>query len=190
MSTEQDQDVVELLMAQHNRIRALIEQVNIAPGQAKRPPFEELVRLLAVHETAEEEVVHPAARQLYVADQVIDDARLQEEEEAKAALAELHDLGVEHIDFDRKFRLFAEKVIEHSDMEEKEEFGMLLQHTSQAERTSLGTVVRIAESVAPTRPHPGTGESALGNVAAGPPLALFDRVRDALRDWRRQGASG
>ncbi|MFC9995053.1 hemerythrin domain-containing protein [Nocardia sp. NPDC127526] len=189
MSTAPEQDVVELLMAQHNQIRSLIEQVNISPGAAKQEPFEDLVRLLAVHESAEEEVVHPASRRLYVADAVID-ARLREEEQAKAALAELHDLGAEHIDFDRKFRAFAEQVIEHAEMEEKEEFGMLLQHATPAERTSLATAVRIAESVAPTRPHPGTGESALANAVAGPPLALFDRVRDAIRDWRRQSADG
>jgi hypothetical protein len=39
--------------------------------------------------------------------------------------------------------------------------------------------------VAPTRPHPTAGESATANLIAGPPAALFDRMRDAVRDWRQ-----
>jgi hypothetical protein len=58
--------------------------------------FEDLVRLLAVHETAEEEVVHPTARRkLDHGDEVVE-SRLHEEDEAKRALTELYDLGVEH----------------------------------------------------------------------------------------------
>ena len=58
--------------------------------------FEDLVRLLAVHESAEEEVVHPTARRkLDHGDEVVE-SRLHEEDEAKRALTELYDLGVEH----------------------------------------------------------------------------------------------
>jgi hypothetical protein len=39
--------------------------------------------------------------------------------------------------------------------------------------------VKFAESVAPTRPHPGV-ESAPANMLAGPFVAMVDRVRDAL----------
>ncbi|WP_342213141.1 hypothetical protein [Nocardia otitidiscaviarum] len=49
--------------------------------------------------------------------------------------------------------------------------------------------MRVAEATAPTRPHPGAGESALANFVVGPPLALIDRVRDAVRDWRRKSGS-
>lgn len=185
MSSAHDQDVVELLMSQHNQIKQLLEQVQAAPGLSKREPFEELVRLLAVHESAEEEVIHPTARRVAVNDQIVD-ARLQEEQQAKRELAELFEMGPEHREFDQRFRAFAERVVEHAEMEEKEEFGPLLQHSSAAQRASLATAVRVAEAVAPTRPHTVGGESALSNMAFGPPLAVFDRVRDAVRDWRRQ----
>jgi hypothetical protein len=39
--------------------------------------------------------------------------------------------------------------------------------------------VDLAESIAPTRPHPGV-ESATGNMLAGPFAAMLDRTRDAL----------
>ncbi|MFI6871734.1 hemerythrin domain-containing protein [Nocardia sp. NPDC050406] len=185
MATEQEQDVVELLMAQHNRIKQLLQQVQDAAPGAKREPFEDLVRLLAVHEAAEEEVVHPTSRRVFVDSEIVD-ARLDEEEQAKQELAALYDLGVEHREFDERFRLFAHKVIEHAEMEEKEEFGQVLQQTSQSERAALATAVRVAENTAPTRPHPNAGQSAIANVVMGPPLAVFDRVRDAVRDWRRK----
>jgi hypothetical protein len=39
--------------------------------------------------------------------------------------------------------------------------------------------VQLAESMAPTRPHPGV-ESATANLITGPFAAMLDRARDAL----------
>jgi hypothetical protein len=39
--------------------------------------------------------------------------------------------------------------------------------------------VKLAESVAPTRPHAGI-ESGLGNALVGPFASMLDRARDAL----------
>ncbi|MFE3229440.1 hemerythrin domain-containing protein [Nocardia sp. NPDC059228] len=182
MSTEQG-DVITLLEGQHTQIKDLLRRVETASGEAKRQPFEDLVRLLAVHESAEEQVVHPASRRAEVAGEVIDD-RLHEEDEAKHVLAELYELGVTHDQFAGKFRDFAGSVIEHAEMEEKEEFDQLRRSLSERDSARLATAVRVAEAVAPTRPHPQAGESATANVVFGPPLALFDRIRDAVRDWR------
>lgn len=44
----------------------------------------------------------------------------------------------------------------------------------------MAATARIAESVAPTRPHPGV-ESATANLVLGPPIAIMDRARDAIR---------
>ncbi|MEV6099814.1 hypothetical protein [Nocardia sp. NPDC051981] len=48
------------------------------------------------------------------------------------------------------------------------------------------TVHECAEALAPTRPHPEVGVSLAANLLVGPPLAVFDRIRDAVREWRRQ----
>lgn len=185
MVSQNGTDVIDLLLAQHGQIKNALESVRTATGADKQRGFDDLVRLLAVHEAAEEEVVHPAARLHAVADEIVD-SRLHEEDEAKHVLSELAGLGVDHAEFDAKFRAFAEKVVEHAELEEKEEFGQLLAHASPQERVRLASVVRFAEALAPTRPHPGFGESAAANLLAGPPLAVFDRIRDAIRDWRRQ----
>ncbi|TDC72792.1 hemerythrin domain-containing protein, partial [Actinomadura sp. 7K507] len=81
-------DLVDLLKAQHGRIRDLFDEVMHSEGQERKESFRALVRLLAVHETAEEEIVHPVARRLPGGDGIVDD-RLAEEREAKELLSEL-----------------------------------------------------------------------------------------------------
>ena len=188
MTDPNDKDVIDLLVSQHGQIKALLQQVHLTVGPIRQQAFDDLVRLLAVHECAEEEVVHPAARHHAVSGEIVD-SRLREEQEAKHALAALYDLGLDHPQFDSKFTAFAEKVIEHAELEEKEEFGQLQLQASQDERVRLATVTRFAEAFAPTRPHPEVGGSLAANLLIGPPLAVFDRIRDALREWRRQSSN-
>ncbi|WP_458688794.1 hemerythrin domain-containing protein [Nocardia tengchongensis] len=184
--SEHDADVIDLLVSQHGEIKSLLHQVQMAVGDTREQKFQELVRLLAVHEAAEQEVVHPTARHHSVGDEIVD-SRLREEQEAVRVLAELYDLGPAHPEFDSKFTAFADRVIEHAELEEKEEFSRLQQEASHDERVGLAGAVRFAESLAPTRPHPGVGASPVAHLLIGPPLAVFDRIRDGIRDWRRQG---
>lgn len=60
--THTETNVIDLLLEQHERIKTLFAQLPTAPGTEKSDLFDDLVRLLAVHETAEEEVGHPCAR--------------------------------------------------------------------------------------------------------------------------------
>ncbi|WP_432843517.1 hemerythrin domain-containing protein [Dactylosporangium sp. CA-092794] len=182
-TTQQEQDVIDLLLAQHNQVKALFAEVKGARGDARRDAFQRLVRLLAVHESAEEQVVHPVARN--DAGDAVVDARLQEESEAKHALSELYDLGVDAPEFDTKFARLERDVLAHATHEERDEFPQLRSHEDPERLRRMTGAVRAAESVAPTRPHPGAGESPVGNLLLGPPVAVFDRMRDAVRDWRQ-----
>jgi hemerythrin superfamily protein len=179
----QEQDVIDLLLNQHNEIKDLFARVKKANGQAKQEAFQELVRLLAVHESAEEQVVHPAAR-AKAGDQVVE-ARLHEEDEAKHELSELYDLGTDDPEFDRRFAKFERAVVAHATHEEKEEFPRLRRETDPDRLRAMAGAVRAAEAISPTRPHPQAGESAMANIMLGPPVAVFDKMRDAVRDWRQ-----
>ncbi|GAA4982180.1 hemerythrin domain-containing protein [Actinopolymorpha pittospori] len=182
MARKQQQDVVDLLVEQHEMIRSLFFRVSDAKGASKRELFQDLVRLLAVHETAEEEVVHPiACREIANGERVVK-ARLKEEADAKTRLAELYELGVDHPQFDAKLETLANGVLKHAD-EEEIEFPGLRERMSPEELRKLVGVLETAEATAPTRPHPAAGESAAANTLAGPPIAVFDRVRDRIRDW-------
>jgi len=128
--------------------------------------------------------VQPTARRSRTGAEQGVDARLREEDEAKHALAALYDLGVDHPEFDGKLGMLAEAVIAHAEREEAEEFPQLREHVSAEQLRRMTGAVKAAEATAPTRPHPKSGESAIANLIAGPPLALFDRMRDQVRDWR------
>ena len=185
MTAAQEQDVVDLLLEQHDEIRSLFSQLENAQGGARQELFDELVRLLAVHESAEEEVVHPTARRKLEDGEQVVESRLREEDEAKHALAELYDLGVDHPEFNSKLAALAQAVTQHAMREESEEFLRLRQTVEPDQLRRMAGALKAAEATAPTRPHPRTGESAAANLIAGPPLAMFDRMRDAVRGWSK-----
>src|SRR3954465_10764027 len=100
------QDVVTFLVNQHQQVKDLFHQVSVSTGDERQEAFTTLRRLLAVHETAEEEAVHPRARQeLDDGDEVVD-ARLREENEAKKTLATLESLDVNGAEFEKLFQEF------------------------------------------------------------------------------------
>jgi hemerythrin superfamily protein len=185
VATAAKEDLVDLLLEQHGQIKELFVKLLAAPAGSRREPLEDLVRLLAVHETAEEQLVHPLARKRIESGDAVVEARLHEEHQAKQALSDLYDAGVDHLDFQTKVMMLRDAVVAHSTREEQEEFPRLRQSVPAEQLERLASAVRTAESVAPTRPHPGA-ESATANMLLGPPLAIFDRVRDMMRDARQQ----
>ncbi|MEV4481623.1 hemerythrin domain-containing protein [Micromonospora coxensis] len=174
------EDVVDLLLAQHARIEQLFLLVIGSTGETRRDAFDDLVKLLAAHETAEEEVVHPLARTLPGGSDAMVDDRLDEERQAKETLKTLIAGGVDADGFDVGIILLRDAVLTHARYEERYEFPRLRQHVPADRLRSLATAVRAAEATAPTRPHP-SAQTAKGNLAAGPALAVIDRVRDAVR---------
>jgi hemerythrin superfamily protein len=184
MTETVEPDVVDLLLAQHTEIEALFAEVLTALGERKRELFQELVRMLAVHETVEEELVHPRIRVEIEAAEPVVERRLAEEQAAKRELASLYDLGVDHVDFDRRLTALAKDVLAHATREEQEEFGYLRVALPAAELRRLANAMRAAQALAPTRPHPSVPPSALANLLVGPPLMIFDKIRDAVRDAR------
>jgi hypothetical protein len=178
--TMQETDVIDLLLAQHALIRDLFDEVEQAPAAQRAEAFTRLVRLLAVHETAEEELVHPYARgKIDGGDAVVED-RLAEENEAKQLLELMDQAGPAAADFETNLRLLRAAVEAHARSEERYEFTQLRARTSSAERRSLAAGVKAAEAMAPTHPHPGV-ESAAKNMLVGTPVAMMDRVRDVIR---------
>ncbi len=174
------QDVVSFLKAQHQEIRALFDQVLTSTGKAREESFYELRRLLAVHETAEEEVVHPQARSTLSDGKEVVDARLQEEHDAKQTLAQLEKLDVGSSEFAELFGQLHRDVVAHAEAEEREEFADLATALDDDKLQKMRRAVEFAEKTAPTRPHPGV-ESPAANVLAGPFAMMLDRARDALQ---------
>jgi hypothetical protein len=182
-SIETGTDVVEYLHRQHEAIRVMFRVTLTAPGAQRAAAFVALRRMLAVHETAEEEVVHPAARWAVHAGDTIVQARLDEETEAKKMLVEIEKLGMESSDFHVKLTILEAAVNMHAEAEEREEFAGLSEALDGKRLDRMRRAAEFAEAVAPTRPHPSIA-SATANLLVGPFAAMVDRARDALQGKR------
>ncbi|MEU1903982.1 hemerythrin domain-containing protein [Streptomyces hygroscopicus] len=175
-----EDDVVALLMRQHGDIRNLFDEVERATGEQRRDAFRRLVRLLAVHETAEEEVVHPVARRSFDGGEGMVEDRLREEKQAKEKLSRLDGMDTGDPGFLPLLMELRTEVMAHARAEERYEFIQLRRHTDPGQLATMAKAVRAAEAVAPTRPHPGV-ETAAKNIALGPVAATIDRARDTVR---------
>ncbi|MBV8930005.1 MAG: hemerythrin domain-containing protein [Mycobacteriaceae bacterium] len=173
-------DVVRFLRDQHNLIKDMFDDVlHASDPNAREKAFTDLRQLLAVHETAEEMVVHPRARKELSAGDEIVESRLREEREAKEKLSELESMDIGSQAFINELTKFRDAVIDHAEREENEEFSKLQRELDADELKRMATAVRAAESIAPTRPHPGV-ESAKANFALGPFASMLDRARDLI----------
>ncbi|MCU1657729.1 MAG: hemerythrin [Pseudonocardiales bacterium] len=173
------EDAVHFLVAQHAHIEALFAEVDGASGQSRAEAFRRLRSLLAVHETAEEEVVHPTARRVLTDGDLIVNVRLQEEILAKQELVGLEELDVASEEFQLAFEKWRTDVLRHADAEEREEFPRLAGELDDAQLRRMRAAVRLAEAVAPTRPHPGVALAG-ENLLVGPFAAMLDRARDLI----------
>jgi hemerythrin superfamily protein len=171
---------VKFLKDQHNLIKDLFEEVfSASTTEAREKAFHDLRQLLAVHETAEEMVVHPRVRREVSHGDEIVDARLHEEHAAKEQLSKLEGMDIGSKEFITELTKFREAVIDHAEHEENDEFNKLQRKLDSDDLERMVKAVQAAEAIAPTRPHPGV-ESAKLNFAVGPFASMLDRARDLI----------
>jgi hemerythrin superfamily protein len=174
-------DVVKFLKGQHNLIKDMFDDVLTASSdEAREKAFIELRQLLAVHESAEEMVVHPRARRDVASGDDIVEARLKEEHKAKEQLSKLESMDISSKAFITELTKFRDAVIDHAEHEENEEFNKLQRNLDAGDRERMAKAVQVAEAIAPTRPHAGV-ESAKANFAVGPFASMLDRARDLIK---------
>jgi hemerythrin superfamily protein len=180
--TMPETDAVALLLRQHEEIRTLFRRVEASKGERRAEEFDRLRRLLAVHETAEEQIVHPFVRHSGPRGDRIVEARLKEEKEGKRMLRDLERMGTSAPSFPPMFARFRAAILDHAEHEEREEFPEL-RRRGQAELRGMAAAIKAAEAMAPTHPHPGV-ESATRNILFGGVVSVADRMRDLLRRAR------
>jgi hemerythrin superfamily protein len=174
-------DVVKFLKGQHDLIKDMFDDVlSASSSEAREKSFIALRQLLAVHETAEEMVVHPRARREIADGDAIVDARLHEEHEAKQQLTKLEGMDIGSKEFIDELTTFRDAVVDHAEHEETEEFSKLARNLDASDLKSMAAAVQAAEAIAPTRPHAGV-ESAMLNFAIGPFASMMDRARDVIK---------
>lgn len=179
-TTSEPGDVIAFLRLQHQEIETLLNKVSLTRGSERQNAFFELRRLLAIHETAEEIVIHPESRSVLPDGENIVRQRLQEEADMKKVLSRLETLDADSPEFEAMFNDLKWSVISHAELEETEEFDPLYAVLDHSRLETLKGRLQMAEKIAPTRAHPGAGESATGNLLAGPFIAIVDRIRDSF----------
>lgn len=126
MTADNRDDVVDVLLQQHQQLRELCAAVHAASSDRKKHLIDELAHLLHRHELGEQAVVHPATR-----DQTSrggDEVALTcaaEEGRAGWAIADLQSLSVYPPNFVARFAVFHEAVLKHIAHEERDEFPLL-----------------------------------------------------------------
>jgi hemerythrin superfamily protein len=174
--------VVTHVRRQHETIRRLFDAVSDASPSQRAAAFQPLVRLLAVHETAEEMVVYPALMLAGADARAVVRERKAEEDQAKRKLAELEGMDAGSRPFLTALDSLREMVLDHVDAEEREVLPLLEEHRASYELRLMDAGFVMAQMVAPTHAHRFAPESATGNLLLGPAVAIVDRVRDLLAD--------
>jgi hemerythrin superfamily protein len=179
-STNESQTTVAVIAEQHVELRRLMDSVAAGTADQASQSFDQLVRLMAVHETAEEMVVYPAIRKMGEQGRRIADARSVEEDVAKRVLAKLEGMDRTSSEFQLAFLEFRADVEGHAASEEAEVFPLLAK--VRDDEPTMRKVFMLVEQLAPTHAHRLAPESALGNLLVGPFVSIVDRTRDAIRD--------
>jgi hemerythrin superfamily protein len=131
-------DIARLVRDQHAEIKRLFSQVERNQGDDRREAFECLVRRLAEHETAEEEVIYPVLRSADPVGDQIADARTDEESRAKAMLSDLERVGTDSDEFAPRFAVLRHTVVRHADREERTVLPLLEQTQDPDELERMG----------------------------------------------------
>jgi hypothetical protein len=145
-------DVVDVLLAQHALVEDLFRETLAATGTRREEVFAELVRVLGVHEAAEEAVVHPLAAGRIDSGHAVVDSRLTEERLATQLIGDLVELGTDAPDFESNLLALRTSVLIHARHEERYEFTHLRHAVPAEELVSLVAEVRALEGVAGTQP--------------------------------------
>jgi hemerythrin superfamily protein len=172
-------NVIDVIESQHKQVKKLLSDIASGKGQKTEDDFCALRRMLAVHETAEEEIVYPAIRSTGGDGPAIAQRRVAEEEEGVEVLGRLEQLDVGSDEFRELFSKFREAVLKHATAEEEEVLPLLSGTQSKDRLEAMGKEFRRADEAVPEHDHPhGAGK---GTVVAMPATEIAQRVRITLR---------
>jgi carbon monoxide dehydrogenase subunit G len=145
LTTADQGDIVDVLLAQHEHIKKTFARVQAASGDAKKQLFGGLIDLLHTHETGEQQVVHPVTRGSTPDGPLIAMACIEEERQADKVIAELDALGSDHPQFEIKLEVFHLAVLTHAEREERDEFPRLRRLPAER-RHAMADELRTAQA--------------------------------------------
>jgi hemerythrin superfamily protein len=176
-----DQDVVDVLIADHRDVTALIGEIwTVKDPMVRRDLTDTAISELVRHAVAEEMYVYPAMRKyLDDGDQAVEHD-VSEHKELEQAMKTLESVDVSSAEFETNLRHLESVLADHVQDEESEQFPELRRKVPASELEQLAGKVETAKKLAPTRPHPGAPNSELFHKLVGPGVGLVDRLKDKL----------
>jgi hemerythrin superfamily protein len=146
MSNAKPTGVVAAVQRDHRDIEKMLDEVEKASGTARREAFERLATKLKAHEEAEDEVVHPLAKEEGAGEKV--DHLEDEEDEASQMLTRLQKMDCDSDEFTRLFAELKQDVLHHAQEEEKDEHTRIMRDTPPDELERRGEMFEAAEDKA------------------------------------------
>lgn len=148
-------DVTSVIAAQHEHIKALLKAVRRQTGHRRAAAFHTLRLTLALHETAEEQAIHPQAlHQLGAYDRAASD-RIAEEQTAGQTIGALEMVDVDSDQFNSTFGHLATDVTDHAGAEEADEWPALGKITDPAVINAMVEQMRAVTQLAADPSAPG-----------------------------------
>jgi hemerythrin superfamily protein len=181
LTTMSTTDVVALLIADHEKAKALLGRFDDVAPTERASYFCEVVTELVRHEVAEEHIVYPIIRRAVPSGEREAKVRIGEESAAEKLLVEMEKLDAASPEFAAKFATLRAAVLDHAGAEEATTFPLLHEMEDAESLVALSGRYEHAKAQAPTHPHPHAPHKPPGNLLLDPVAALFDKARDAVR---------
>ncbi|RKN48533.1 hemerythrin domain-containing protein [Micromonospora endolithica] len=180
--TATDQDVVDILVADHREVEVLFVELESRQGtpEHRRHLADVMIAELVRHAVAEEMYVYPTARKALPDGDQLAEHEISEHADAERTMKELESLDASDPRFDELLAQLTSTIRHHVRDEESELFPRLRAAVAREEMVELAGKVQAAKRTAPTRPHPAAPDRPPANKLLGPGTGLVDRVRDAL----------
>jgi Hemerythrin HHE cation binding domain len=141
-------DIVDVLIAQHQQLWQLCTHVQAATGEYRRRLFDDLTVLVHLHELGEQMVVHPVTRDhTQGRGDAVATACVAQEEQTGRAIAALDDLGVDHPSFPTRFGAFHQTLLDHIAHEERDEFPRLRQFVPTQKLHTMANEIRNVQAL-------------------------------------------
>jgi hypothetical protein len=175
--THTERTLRQTLEEQHHRIKAQLQLVRDNRGDERAAAFLELRRYLAAHETVEQEVMHPTAREGHNTAGVVHQ-RVAEEGKATSAIEALEQFDVDSAEFSQQFAALAKGVVAHAEAEEHVELPAYLADASDDDVAEVVAALGQVEAVA--------ARVATGGVAGHPGFAgMLEQAKSELASLSR-----
>jgi hemerythrin-like domain-containing protein len=186
--THAEQDVVDILTADHREFLDLLAQIEgTTDGERRRDLADTVIAEVMRHAVAEEMFVYPAIEEHLPdgAAEVEEDKR--EHQHIVELMKRLEDVDTADPVFLATVRELQAELSHHIAEEEADQFPRLRAHIPVEKLVAMGAKVETAKKLAPTRPHPSAPHSELFHKTVGPGVGMVDRLLDKLQGRTTDG---